>query len=202
MDPNKGNAALGPDGQPVRRGTRRRGARARAIAKRKAVPPAEPDARKSASPAARRAPTPPQHRGSGLGASGSADLGRPAPMTPLNWDLDAAARSSTLHPSVIAAQAAFEKVPPTPVPPGGVKRDRKRNGGKGGSRSRSVSQGGKGKNGKPAKGKGKELAANRVQHWGQKKKGKGKGRGKGQERTVSINSGKDASQGAGSQKGR
>ena len=75
-------------------------------------------------------------------------------MTPINWDVDAAARSSTLHPSVVSAQAAFESVPPTPVPPGGVKRDRKGRGK--GSRSRSKGKGGKkGGKGKAPKGGGK-----------------------------------------------
>ena len=123
-------------------------------------------------------------------------------MTPLNWDLDAAARASTLHPSVTAAQASFESVPPTPIPPGGVKKDRKGRGGKGKSRSRSASQGGKGKKGKSQKGNGKQLVKpTRAQLWRQQK-GKGRGGGKGKDRTISIIPGKDASKGAGSHQGR
>ena len=55
---------------------------------------------------------------------------------------------------MVAAQAAFERVPPTPVPPGGV---RKKGKGRGkGSRSRSRGKGGKDKGkGRQRKGGGK-----------------------------------------------
>ena len=104
---------------------------------------------------------------------------------------------------VTAAQKSFESVPPTPIPPGSVKKDRKGRGGKGKSRSRSASQGGKDKKGKSQKGKGKQIVKpTRAQLWKQSLKSKGQGKGKGKDRTVSINPGKDASTGAGSCQGQ
>ena len=124
-----------------------------------------------------RAATPPAQRQPVPKAGRPNTDGRPAPLTPVSWDLDASKAAGTVHPSTRAAILP-------PDGPGGAAAaavaER--------SRSRSSKKG----DAKKDKGKGKDK--------GQKKgkgKGKDKGKAKGQFNYRQLRSGKGSRKGRG-----
>ena len=118
-----------------------------------------------------RAATPPAQR------QPAPKAGRPSPLTPVSWDLDASQAAGTVHPSTRAVHLPQDS---QGRPPATGKAER--------SRSRSSKKGG----GKKDKGKGKAKGKSK-----DKGKGKDKGKAKGHWRISQLRSGKESRKGRG-----